>query len=172
MALADDLLGQAHQLATHEPKRPKQASLRRAVSTAYYALFHLLLDAVAREVVSGQGQEALRGLVSRSCQHGAMKDFCQTIVKSDGQKLPMPANDLLDRPLSPALVDVANAFVELQQARHEADYDLSRRIARDDVQELLEVADQAFDSLRSIDKKALQRRLFLLGLMFHQRWNR
>jgi hypothetical protein len=156
MALADDLLGQAHQLARHEPKRPKQASLRRAVSTAYYALFHPLLDAVAREVVSGQGQYQLRGLVARSCQHGAMKGFCQTIVNSDGKKLPVPANDLLDRPLSSALVDVANAFVELQQARHEADYDLSRRIARDDVQELLEVADQAFHSLRSIDKKASQ----------------
>jgi hypothetical protein len=101
-----------------------------------------------------------------------MKDFCQTIVNSDGKKLPAPANDLLDRPLSPALVDVANAFVQLQQARHEADYDLSRRIARDDVQELLEVADQAFQSLGSIGKKESQRRLFLLGLLFHQRWNR
>src|ERR1035438_6153633 len=44
MALADDLLEQAHHLAKREPKRPRQASLRRAVSTAYYSLFHLLIS--------------------------------------------------------------------------------------------------------------------------------
>ena len=45
MALADDLLEQAQHLAMRDPKRPRQASLRRAVSTAYYALFHLLIAA-------------------------------------------------------------------------------------------------------------------------------
>ncbi len=45
MPLAQDLLEQARHLANREPKRPKQASLRRAVSRAYYALFHLLTAA-------------------------------------------------------------------------------------------------------------------------------
>ena len=44
MAFADDLLEQAYHLANRESGDPKQASLRRAVSTAYYALFHLLID--------------------------------------------------------------------------------------------------------------------------------
>jgi uncharacterized protein (UPF0332 family) len=43
MAFPDDLLEQAQHLAQREPKVPKQASLRRAVSTAYYAPFHLLI---------------------------------------------------------------------------------------------------------------------------------
>jgi uncharacterized protein (UPF0332 family) len=38
-----DLLEQAKHLANREKKRPRQASLRRAVSTVYYALFHLLV---------------------------------------------------------------------------------------------------------------------------------
>ena len=42
MPFPNDLLEQARHLANREPKRPKQASLRRAVSTAYYAIFHLL----------------------------------------------------------------------------------------------------------------------------------
>ena len=42
MSLATDLLEQADHLARRERKRPKQASLRRAVSAAYYGLFHLL----------------------------------------------------------------------------------------------------------------------------------
>lgn len=42
MGLPEDLLEQAGHLARRERKRPRQASLRRAVSAAYYALFHLL----------------------------------------------------------------------------------------------------------------------------------
>ena len=44
MALAEDLLKQAFLLVHREPKNPRQASLRRSVSTAYYALFHLLIQ--------------------------------------------------------------------------------------------------------------------------------
>ena len=44
-----------------EPRRPKQASLRRAVSAACYALFHLLVDDAERafldwRVVRGSAQ--------------------------------------------------------------------------------------------------------------------
>ena len=42
MTLARDLLEQATYLSQREKTRPKQASLRRAVSAAYYAVFHLL----------------------------------------------------------------------------------------------------------------------------------
>ena len=38
MSLHQDLLAQARHLLRKEPRRPKQASLRRAVSAAYYAL--------------------------------------------------------------------------------------------------------------------------------------
>jgi hypothetical protein len=44
VGLAHDLLQQANHLATYEGANPSQASLRRAVSTAYYALFHLLIE--------------------------------------------------------------------------------------------------------------------------------
>ena len=43
MPFADDLLLDAYHLAQRGGKNPKQSSLRRAVSTAYYALFHLLI---------------------------------------------------------------------------------------------------------------------------------
>ena len=44
LSLHADLLRQARQLALKEPRRPSQASLRRAISASYYALFHLLVD--------------------------------------------------------------------------------------------------------------------------------
>ena len=36
----DDLIGLAKTIADLDPKKPRQANLRRAVSTAYYAVFH------------------------------------------------------------------------------------------------------------------------------------
>ena len=51
MNLPADLLEQAEHLAGREATRPKQASLRRAISAAYYSVFHLLIrEACARLV--------------------------------------------------------------------------------------------------------------------------
>ena len=51
MSLHSDLLDQAGVLVRLEPRKPRQASLRRAVSAAYYALFHLLSEEAANMVV-------------------------------------------------------------------------------------------------------------------------
>ena len=48
MSAHGDLLQQAFHLATIDAKKPKQANLRRAVSSAYYAVFHLLIDEACR----------------------------------------------------------------------------------------------------------------------------
>jgi hypothetical protein len=44
MPFANELLKDAYHLAQRGGKNPTQASLRRAVSNAYYALFHLLIN--------------------------------------------------------------------------------------------------------------------------------
>ena len=43
-----DLLEQALRLAKLDAKKPKQANLRRAISSAYYALFHMLVNEACR----------------------------------------------------------------------------------------------------------------------------
>ena len=73
MSLPRDRLAQAKLLATKEKSRPKQASLRRSVSAAYYALFHLLVDAAAGRLVSGADRQPLRECLSRAFDHGVMK---------------------------------------------------------------------------------------------------
>ena len=60
MSLHADLLKQARHLATKEPRRPSQASLRRAVSAAYYALFHRLVDEATRMMISRGNRDSLR----------------------------------------------------------------------------------------------------------------
>lgn len=131
MSFADDLLEQAHHLAHREKDNPKQASLRRAVSTAYYALFHLLID----DAVSNWGIERQRSILARTFEHGRMRGICDEVCKdfkSGSSKI------------SPELNVVAQAFIQLQQQRHIADYDNSRNWSRTDVQDVLVLAADAF----------------------------
>src|SRR5712692_5365690 len=80
MPYADDLLEQARHLANREKKRPRQASLRRAVSTAYYALFHLLISEalllrIARELPKRQPDSAEEHLIGANRLRG-FKALC------------------------------------------------------------------------------------------------
>jgi len=69
MAYADELLELAQDIANLHPLKPHQASLRRAVSTAYYALFHLLIS----EATANWNRPELRGALARVFDHGPMK---------------------------------------------------------------------------------------------------
>ena len=172
MTLALDLLRQSRMLANHERKRPRQASLRRAVSSAYYALFHLLVDAASRDLVSGNSGLAIRHRVARVFGHTEMKKYCQTLANWNQNQPPRHLKALVNLPPSADLQVITSAFVELQQARHEADYDVSRRFSRDDVLALIRMADTAFDALGRLGRKSQERRLLLVGLVFNDRWQR
>ncbi len=94
-----------------EPKRPRQASLRRAISAAYYALFHFLIDRATHFMISGNARASLRNQLSRCFEHGQMKTAAQAFAKEQGPWVgvsagPVPAN----------LKSIATAFVDLQQA--------------------------------------------------------
>ena len=77
MAYADDLLEQAQHLAKREKNKPRQASLRRAVSTAYYALFHLLIA----EAALNWKRAHQRHLFARSFEHARMKQASESQTK-------------------------------------------------------------------------------------------
>jgi hypothetical protein len=75
MTLPHTLLAQAGLLATKERLRPKQASLRRVISTAYYALFHFLVDKSCRFLVSGS-VDPLRSVPRARCRRCVMTNLC------------------------------------------------------------------------------------------------
>lgn len=77
MSLHDDLLKQAEQLAIADPRKPRQASLRRAVSAAYYALFHKLVDQGTVFLVSRRRRSALRACLARAFAHATMRQVAQ-----------------------------------------------------------------------------------------------
>jgi len=136
MPFPEDLLQQAYDLAYKETTDPKQASLRRAVSTAYYALFHLLID----EAVGKWAIERQRSILARTFEHSKMKAICDDVLKSfkSGGGLP------------PELNTVAHNFIQLQQHRHTADYDNSKQWSRTDVLNVLTLATDAFNAWLAI----------------------
>jgi hypothetical protein len=140
MSLARDLLEQAVHLTGREPKRPRQASLRRAISAAYYALFHHLIDEASRFLVRGR-RDGLRQVARRAFAHAEMRSVCKAFA-SGAPNLHWAR--LLHGPVPADLRLVAEIFHELQGARHEADYDLSRSYARQEVGELVMRARIAF----------------------------
>jgi len=85
MSLPRDLLAQAQFLAIREPRRPKGASLRRVVSIAYYALFHLLTDEASRFLISGSNRDSLRNLVVRGFVHSEMSRTAKAFLSGYGR---------------------------------------------------------------------------------------
>src|SRR4051794_7920457 len=63
--------------------RPRQADIKRAISTAYYAIFHAVMSAVADQIVgAGRRTRSLYVLVYRSIDHVTLRMLCQEITKS------------------------------------------------------------------------------------------
>ena len=114
MELHDELLQQARDLAHHNDNHPTQADLRRAVSAAYYALFHLLIF----ETCANWSRDSSRKNLARMFQHSFMHGM--STRTADSRKMPFAGED----PVAiEKLRSVAKTFFELQDKRHEADYD-------------------------------------------------
>jgi hypothetical protein len=66
------------------------------------------------------------------------------------------------------LIDVAAALVDLQQARHEADYDTARRFTKQEALDLVERAQHAALQWQVV-RGSLPADAFLVGLLAHGR---
>ena len=162
MSLQGDLLRQAQQLARREPKRPRQASLRRSISASYYGLFHLLIDDAVTLMVTGADRGGLRDSLARAFKHSTMKSVAENFSRGN---LPAKIRSGLDgRVPQPKLVSVAEAFVNLQQARHEADYNRARRFTREETLDLYAEARQAFADWNTV-RRTVQADAFLVALL-------
>ena len=114
----EDLFSQARILATLDPGKPKQANLRRALSSAYYAMFHFLVDQACRAQIGTQhAQAGYRHALARAFSHSVMKQACTsfhggalkaTVVKG------LPAG----YSVPPEIQALAKLFVQMQEWRH------------------------------------------------------
>jgi hypothetical protein len=169
MPWAQDLLEQARFLSRREAGRgrPRQASLRRAVSTAYYAVFHLL-SAEATSQACPANPAGLRERVQRALGHDTMKQAANAFQSN---RLPANISPLLGHPVAAPLISVARGFVRLQEERHKADYDLSDQFDRLRVQGLLREAEQVFSDWNTV-RNTDDAHLFLASLLFWKLWSK
>ena len=159
VAYHDDLLGQALGLVHKEPRNPKQASLRRAVSTAYYALFHLLIS----EAVGNWNRVNFRAALGRAFDHNVMKAASNR--PQDTRQFPFTGED---PGVVAALKAVAKTFAQLQEKRHIADYDNTTFWTRTEALARVKSAEQAFATWKPIRNEQIAQ-AYLVSLVVKKR---
>lgn len=153
------LSGELRQVAKELGQGSTHGHWRRAVSTAYYAVFHLLLEE-ATAIFGLDGP--LATAVQRSFDHKEMSKVSKQFSHAHNTEI-LPNVGKLRLPSD--LVQFALGFNELQGARIEADYDsASVKISQTWAQNFVEEAEAAFECWARVraDKHA---KLYLLLLL-------
>lgn len=150
-----DLIASANILVRSCKGKPSQVSLRRATSSAYYAMFHCLARTCADLLVGGsnaaRSKHAWRQTY-RALEHGFAKSACK-----DGIVTKFPK----------AIEDFANNFVALQEKRHAADYDPSVKLTKSEVIADIAAAQEAITQFQR--EQAKDRRAFAAHVLFKKR---
>jgi len=145
-----DQLANAEQLAILGAGRPPQAALRRAVSTAYYALFQALCELSARNLVTWNAAWDAFTPIFRSVDHARAR---QVLYRGASHGA---------HPLGGEVERIGIAFRELQDAREWADYSPEPHFNRERVESgqsfsraealrFVELARDAVERLNALD---------------------
>lgn len=154
--LPEQLLEQAELLVGYP--NATEAGLRRSVSSAYYALFHLLV----REAVKNWKQVGDHSRLARMFDHKQMKAASKAAIGNPREgKLPGSGPEAL-------LSAVATTFVDLQEARHRADYDVETEFKHSEAALYVELARVTFEAWAEVKDEPLAQR-YLYSLLFRDR---
>jgi uncharacterized protein (UPF0332 family) len=156
MGIADELLTLADHLATPTTADSEQAWLRRSISTAYYALFQLLVQEAAQRWT---GSTDARFGLERTFKHAQMKDVSREISKGSWTGWSIP-----QLPVPAELRTIAESFIGLQEARHQADYNNQKNWTQSEVAAKLNDAHTTFQNWKKISGSPVANE-YLLSLM-------
>ena len=149
---SQDLIRTARRLTKVDRGRPMQANLRRAISTAYYAVFHSLAH-MAADLTFGTDRNEAWHQAYRALEHGSAKKACL----NQEAMLKFPSE----------IQEFAYAFTILQAARHKADYSLEDRYYKRSAQAAIDTAHDAIKLLEKVETK--DRRRFVAHVLFKRR---
>lgn len=138
--LAQGFVGAARALVPGTARRPRQAYLRRAVSTAYYAVFHALARTCADALVGATRRSRPNKAwveVYRGLDHGPARNAC-----SQTANVGFPAG----------IEDFADAFKQLQAARHLVDYDPMIRLSKVEAEGFITLAEDSIAALKAVGR--------------------
>lgn len=171
MSLSADLLRHAVDLLGDPSDPPKGTMdtvvLRRAVSAAYYALFHRLCEAGAERLGKGVG-ENVANRIYRSLNHNDAKYVC---VELGPLRSESALQVLIQGQVPPDLQKVAKSFVSLQQTRHSADYDPQFQLRSEEAKWFIDLASAAIAAWERIHQTP-EAHVFILALFLRKNWER
>jgi hypothetical protein len=156
VTLSDELLETAESLLRRNKHRPTQADIRRSISTAYYALFHRLIEMTTSQLVSDILQ---RQAFARTFSHTSMKEICELVTR---RPLPPAAVPFFGATIPNELQIIASTFSGLQELRHDADYNQGIVFSRLDGLTAVESVKDAFTTWNLIPSSVVQPFLVLL----------
>ena len=136
--------------------KPRSTNLRRAVSTAYYAMFHCLSGSCADTLMgglhAGRGTDAWI-LTYRALNHRSAKARC-----SNKENL---------KQFSAHIRVFAETFARMQEHRHHADYAPDAGFRKS---EAIQRINEAENAIRNFEKESLaERRAFAAYILFKGR---
>jgi hypothetical protein len=158
--LPEHLFEQADRLTAAADLR--QTDLRRAISNAYYGLFHFALTAAADMVVGAAEQATPRyALVYRSVDHARLRTLCDQV------KATKPSVALVPTDGFGTIADFARIALNLYELRSLADYHPSRPFTPSEAS--IAVSD-AREAIKMFQRGSVeQQQVFLTLLLFKQR---
>jgi hypothetical protein len=136
--------------------RPRHAYLRRAVSTAYYAVYHKLCLVTAETLLPEDSPETRLQLV-RTFGHRETKGCCAWIAGRQGG-VPSSLKPLVTQLRGTDMRHAARGFCDLQEARHKADYDHTATFPKGTARAYVDGARrhvEQIDALEAPDRQAL-----------------
>jgi hypothetical protein len=141
-------------------KQPHDSDLKRAISTTYYAIFHCLAGLCANAIVGRTNKKVLAWrLAYRAIEHGKAKTDCIRFANE--------MKGLGDRSFG-VLSELCLIFVELQDARHRADYDPRPcELSRFGVFALIRRSEAVVDEVRKLKRAYVQD--FAAHIIFKER---
>lgn len=141
-----EFLDAARLLVSSSSSYPSDARIRRAISTAYYSIFHSCLTCAAERFVGpANASQPAYALIYRGFNHAQMKRLCEEVDRSPMKtKL---AEQLKKPDVHAELRAFATNFVLLQQLRHMADYDPQVSLLVSDAEDAILAADEGIKAL-------------------------
>lgn len=137
----------AARLAETRLEGTRQESLRRAISTTYYAVFHAVVSRAVDQMVGSERRDSPRyTTLYRAFEHRRMRQACEEIIKPN--LAPRIARALGSMKPDPRLVAIAATFLTLQDRRHWADY---APIGETSFLEVVDLLDQAQVAISHLD---------------------
>jgi hypothetical protein len=142
-------------IALYRANPETQATLRRSVPTAHYALFHYLIEETCKNW-------------TRLEQRGKLATFEHKNMSIASSRRVAEYKNAATGSTESHLYSVACAFSQLQEKRHTADYDLSRTLSGTDVGLDILLVEDAFISWEIIRNEQIGQD-YLFSLLFRER---